>query len=211
MAAHITAAAENGPRYDGSLTAEERKSADNGIWMCLRCGQLVDKDEEQFPSDLLRRWKVDAEKRAESRLTVPAARSTSDARQELAGPILAAVNDQLRVVAQWRFNLEHYPLALAPHLDRQILLRSLVDRLEAAPKVSTVLYESLRQAQTELHQFQATMLDVHEWHKRDAALYRGENRADSYREALQSGFEMLRLADEYLRSARTELQTYLSR
>src|SRR6266852_569067 len=34
MAAHITAAAVGGPRYDPNLTPAERKGPSNGIWMC---------------------------------------------------------------------------------------------------------------------------------------------------------------------------------
>ena len=32
VAAHICAAAQGGPRYDASITPEERKSFENGIW-----------------------------------------------------------------------------------------------------------------------------------------------------------------------------------
>jgi hypothetical protein len=60
VAAHITAAAPGGPRYDQGLTAEERKSAANGIWLCQGCGKLIDSDEKRFTSDLIRKWKKDA-------------------------------------------------------------------------------------------------------------------------------------------------------
>src|SRR5713226_3060119 len=61
VAAHITAAAEGGPRYDPTLSKKERVSASNGIWMCQFCGTRVDSDEERYPVDLLRRWKGEAE------------------------------------------------------------------------------------------------------------------------------------------------------
>lgn len=35
IAAHITAAAQGGPRYCSTLSAEERSSIDNGIWLCV--------------------------------------------------------------------------------------------------------------------------------------------------------------------------------
>jgi hypothetical protein len=60
VAAHITAAAKGGPRYDASLTAEERKSASNGIWLCQKCAKMIDSDEERFTSEMVRRWKKDA-------------------------------------------------------------------------------------------------------------------------------------------------------
>ena len=37
VAAHVTAASAGGPRYDASLTAEERKDIGNGIWLCQSC------------------------------------------------------------------------------------------------------------------------------------------------------------------------------
>lgn len=57
VAAHITAAAPLGPRYDPSLTPEQRRSCDNGIWTCEICGRGIDGDESAFPVELLRKWK----------------------------------------------------------------------------------------------------------------------------------------------------------
>src|SRR6266852_8066243 len=56
-AAHITAAAPGGPRYDASLSREERRSYSNGIWMCGVHAKQVDSDEKHFTVDLLRDWK----------------------------------------------------------------------------------------------------------------------------------------------------------
>ena len=64
VAAHITAAAEGGPRYDASLTVEERKGVSNGIWLCQKCAKLIDSDEELFKTDVIRKWKKDAVERA---------------------------------------------------------------------------------------------------------------------------------------------------
>jgi hypothetical protein len=61
VAAHITAAAQGGPRYDPLLSSGERCRADNGIWLCQTCAKLVDNDTSQFPVDLLRAWKTIAE------------------------------------------------------------------------------------------------------------------------------------------------------
>jgi hypothetical protein len=60
-AAHITAAAERGPRFDDRLTPEERSAVANGIWLCATCHTMVDKDRTHFSDDLLRKWKADAE------------------------------------------------------------------------------------------------------------------------------------------------------
>ena len=57
VAAHITAAAKGGKRYDPHLTKEERASAENGIWLCQIHAKLVDDAPERFPVELLREWK----------------------------------------------------------------------------------------------------------------------------------------------------------
>jgi len=63
-AAHITAAAQGGPRFDPTLTPEQRRSVTNGIWCCTICARLVDADADRFPKDLLIRWKGEREKEA---------------------------------------------------------------------------------------------------------------------------------------------------
>jgi hypothetical protein len=64
VASHITAAAPGGPRFDESLTPEERASIDNGIWLCQCCAKLVDSDLTHYSVPLLKNWKVTAEARA---------------------------------------------------------------------------------------------------------------------------------------------------
>ncbi len=61
VAAHIAAASEGGPRYDQSLSAAERASIQNGIWLCQSCAALIDRDVEMYPVPLLRQWKQEAE------------------------------------------------------------------------------------------------------------------------------------------------------
>ena len=63
-AAHITAAARGGKRYDDSLTPEARRAPSNGIWLCELCAKLIDTDEQRFTVEVLRKWKKDAEDRA---------------------------------------------------------------------------------------------------------------------------------------------------
>jgi hypothetical protein len=64
VAAHITSAAEGGPRYNSLLTSEQRRHADNGIWLCQTCAKLIDNDELRYPESVVRAWKVIAEHRA---------------------------------------------------------------------------------------------------------------------------------------------------
>jgi hypothetical protein len=63
-AAHITAAARGGMRFDASLTPEERSAENNGIWLCGLCADLIDKDDLRFTVEVLRKWKQDAVNRA---------------------------------------------------------------------------------------------------------------------------------------------------
>lgn|GEM_PF-1001795 len=62
VAAHITAARKGGPRYDETLSEQQRGSAENAIWLCQTCGKLVDNDASMFPVTLLHEWKFDAER-----------------------------------------------------------------------------------------------------------------------------------------------------
>jgi len=68
VAAHITAASTDGPRYDPSLTPEERASPDNGIWLCQTDAKLVDNDPLRYTVETLRDWKRRAEEAAEREL-----------------------------------------------------------------------------------------------------------------------------------------------
>ena len=42
VAAHITAAASGGKRYNSEISSEARKSIDNGMWLCQNCAKLID-------------------------------------------------------------------------------------------------------------------------------------------------------------------------
>ncbi len=66
VAAHITAADPGGPRYDPLLTQEERKSPENGIWLCQNCAHLIDTDRHRYSREVLSQWKLVAEARAHS-------------------------------------------------------------------------------------------------------------------------------------------------
>lgn len=58
VAAHITAASADGPRFNPSLTADERSSVENGIWLCQSCAKLVDNDPLRYGVDVLHQWKT---------------------------------------------------------------------------------------------------------------------------------------------------------
>lgn len=61
---HICAASPGGKRYDKTMTSDQRKSIENAIWLCRKCGKLIDNDEIRYPAPLLHEWKRGAEERA---------------------------------------------------------------------------------------------------------------------------------------------------
>ena len=71
VAAHICAAAPGGPRYDASMSADERKDISNCIWMCQNHAKLIDTDEIKYTAALLRQWKQEAEEFASAALADP--------------------------------------------------------------------------------------------------------------------------------------------
>jgi hypothetical protein len=61
VAAHITAASDNGPRYNSSLSSVQRKDITNGIWLCETHAKMIDKDAERYSAETLNEWKEIAE------------------------------------------------------------------------------------------------------------------------------------------------------
>ena len=70
QAAHISAAAPGGPRYNTRMTPEERTSAKNGMWLCSNCHSQIDRDTERFTLAALRGIKREAEDRARKEVGV---------------------------------------------------------------------------------------------------------------------------------------------
>lgn len=66
-AAHIYSASQNGPRGTGGLTLEQRQRIDNGIWLCAKHADLVDKNGgTDFPVPTLREYRRIHEERIRS-------------------------------------------------------------------------------------------------------------------------------------------------
>lgn len=61
VAAHIAAASEGGPRFDASMTLEQRTSPENGIWLCQICAKLIDSDKTKYTREVLLDWRETAE------------------------------------------------------------------------------------------------------------------------------------------------------
>ena len=72
IVSHICAASPGGPRYDPSMTPEERADEENGLLLCRYCAALVDVDERSYSVDLLRSWKMQAYQSALNMLMAPA-------------------------------------------------------------------------------------------------------------------------------------------
>lgn len=68
VAAHITAASPEGPRYNKSLTQQERKEYENGIWLCQNCSKIIDSDTKKYSIELLKNWKIIAENKAKDNI-----------------------------------------------------------------------------------------------------------------------------------------------
>ena len=91
-AAHITAASPNGPRFDPSLTSEERCDYTNGIWLCVTHARIVDQDKSRYTVEELRRWKADAEAEAQKKLGRP--QVSSEGRGVSSGTAESRPNDR---------------------------------------------------------------------------------------------------------------------
>lgn len=79
-AAHIAAASPGGPRYSLDQSYEDRKSINNGIWLCVNCATRIDKDVHRFTIEILKQWKRKAEEKAlEEMGKIPISRKSYDA------------------------------------------------------------------------------------------------------------------------------------
>lgn len=106
VAAHVTAASPGGPRYNPSLTPEQRKDIGNGIWLCQSCAKLVDTDETRYTEPVLARWKLYAEREALKQVeSAPGRIGSSDAEalKEYAAHFdRAALHDALRYCGSYK-------------------------------------------------------------------------------------------------------------
>jgi hypothetical protein len=59
-AAHISAAAKGGARFDSTMSSKDRKSATNGIWLCRTHAREIDANPDKFPIFLLNEWRAKA-------------------------------------------------------------------------------------------------------------------------------------------------------
>jgi hypothetical protein len=81
------------------VTSEQRKSPNNGIWLCGTCATLIDASPDAWTVEGLHRWKQHAEERA-----ARDARATLDEVSELVERIDRAMGVLLGFAAQWEIN-----------------------------------------------------------------------------------------------------------
>jgi hypothetical protein len=103
VAAHITAAAPGGPRYDPNLSSAARKSTHNAIWLCQTCSVLVESDAQTYTAEILQRWKTAAEDAAQKAFgaTLPGSELSAD-REEPPQPYGSYEDQTKRLVHVYR-------------------------------------------------------------------------------------------------------------
>ncbi|EIK43185.1 putative lysogenic conversion protein [Cellvibrio sp. BR] len=95
-AAHITAAAADGPRYDANLDRAQRRAITNGIWMCRPHARFIDTDYKEYSAATLLIWKKQAEEMAYQHLMMQ-----SDYRPE-SSVTLIALGTELLFWGSWK-------------------------------------------------------------------------------------------------------------
>ena len=220
-AAHITAAAPGGARYDPTLTPEQRRHADNGIWGCVKCAKLIDADESRFTVQDLRRFKADAEREAGRLAGKPKSRQSQvasvlsqqlrDQRQRLCGPVLAALDEQLGYLPHWEtvaVNRNYLAQVLAPY-PRPVISEKLKTVVENAAQASVTAAQTISTALDLLSRFQATINEVKQRAQDDARRHGMKDFGDEYFATVTGVASWLADAKRDLSSARDELRSYV--
>lgn len=131
-AAHICAAASNGPRYDASMSTEDRRAITNGIWMCKDHGTLIDSDYTIYSSDTLRQWKQEAEYKAAETLRDPSVDKVAPSATflQLGDSVIINVRWSTVDSNKWVFELVGMVIGEICHLEQYILGFSNLDEHE---------------------------------------------------------------------------------
>lgn len=153
VAAHITAAAPGGPRYDSTMSPEERGSIKNAIWLCQTHSRLIDVNPDAYSIAQLHQIKQSHETAQSARLEgVSSPHSNADF--VALGPDIIFTGELIGVDNNlWSFRVDHFFrgdlsglidfsesfAALNPY-DRFVLVNTLGDgrQLESAPKWTKV-------------------------------------------------------------------------
>jgi hypothetical protein len=210
VAAHITAASSEGPRYDPSLTSDERKAPSNGIWLCQNHGKLVDSDESQFSVQDLLSWKRLAERRSflevASPQVSPVDASLTDGRdiQAAADLVLNCARADLSAFQRlpgWPSHAIALNLKLVDEMSTQVFaapgLASATERFDGiaviAPpgtgKTTTLL--QLTKAILDRASSVAVFVPLNEWSTRSETFFQSLVRRAAFRDTRERQFELL--------------------
>ena len=131
VAAHITAAAPGGPRFDLNLAEKQRGAYENGIWLCQACAKLVDNDSDKYSVEVLGRWKQEAEAAAQQELEHPGAAEVAPVYVDKTS--IVSINQSGGQVAKTIINPMPVPRSVSFH-EQQI-----VDRLSILPPLDYII------------------------------------------------------------------------
>ncbi len=123
QASHICAKSPKGPRYNPLMSSEERRSIQNGIWMCRTHATFIDADFKEYSAETLRLWKKQAEVQAHKNLMYPNCYAYEDNSTLIAIGLRIIVNGYWEFVShnEWRFGLGSYLKGSKNELDTYIL------------------------------------------------------------------------------------------
>ncbi|UVM19157.1 hypothetical protein LOY42_12910 [Pseudomonas sp. B21-023] len=145
VAAHICAASPGGPRYDPTMTPEQRSSITNGIWLCQTHSRLIDVDTVAFTKSRLHEIKQAHERAQAARLAGESA-PLHDSDFIALGPDLVFTGELIGIEKNiWSFRLDHFVIgdlndliffgenfeSLDPY-DRYVLVNALGDGRQLA-------------------------------------------------------------------------------
>jgi hypothetical protein len=112
VAAHISAAAPGGRRYDPTMTSEERASIENAIWLCANHSTLIDRDETTYTRAAITAWRTEHEARIKQELERGKGTATApQPHQDLIalGPHVIALGELTGTQGStWRLRLDHF-------------------------------------------------------------------------------------------------------
>lgn len=122
--AHVIGQSKNGPRGKGDLSSAERNEYGNIILLCPTCHSIIDKNPQQFPVEMLRKWKRRHEEAIRHLFVV----SVYKDRQALGKVITQLLRTNRTIYKQYGPHSSHAmdPLADAAKIWRRYVLSELV-------------------------------------------------------------------------------------
>jgi hypothetical protein len=213
VAAHITAAASGGPRFDPTLTSEKRSDQANGIWLCEIHAKAIDSDISYFSVELLKEWKKSAEQRAFLQISTlkrdvtPPVTAPEDQSQLVIGRVISGAKMDLaayRRTSGWprnpielslrvsdgqryhSFNGSGFAAVLDAFNEIAIIAPPGTGKTTTLLQVAGVVLEAQRAA--------AAFIPLSEWSTRPISIFEALLRRRSYRDLTESDFA--KLADQ---------------